>query len=200
MTTRLTDPAVIERRLLDFAYTTTAELTPPALAYFAPCSIEDAGKVLDDLAARGRVDLDVDDEGVLRYTLVGRSALPAAAPAMPAYVPTPNYPPLPVLARPSYLVPVRRFQPLRTASPTLAAILSLFVPGAGQAYAGRWVSAALWFMLVGAAYALILPGLVLHFFCIVSAASSAHRLNSLAARTHLQLAGAADQMQAMPAA
>ena len=197
MTTRLTDPAIIERRLLDFAYTTTAELTPPALAYYAPCSIADAERVLDDLAARGRVNLDVDDEGLLRYTLIGRVAAPATA-ALPPYTPTPGYPPVPV--QPMALIPPRRFAPMRTASPTLAAVLSVFLPGAGQAYAGRWVAAILWFMLVGAAYALILPGLVLHFFCVVSAASSAHRLNGRSAQAQMQLAGAVDRMQAMRAA
>lgn len=42
----------IERRPLDLAYTTTAKLTATALAYYAPCSIDDATLVLDDLAAR----------------------------------------------------------------------------------------------------------------------------------------------------
>ncbi|MBA3395711.1 MAG: hypothetical protein H0T89_23910 [Deltaproteobacteria bacterium] len=73
----------------------------------------------------------------------------------------------------------------REASPTLAAAFSLFIPGAGQLYAGRAAAAILWFLAVTAGYALILPGLVLHLFCIVSAASSAHRLNSSVARMRL---------------
>ncbi|MBA3820037.1 MAG: hypothetical protein H0X17_14175 [Deltaproteobacteria bacterium] len=61
----------------------------------------------------------------------------------------------------------------------------MFVPGAGQLYSGRAVAALLWFLVVTAGYALILPGLILHVFCVVSAASSAHRLNSTVARLQL---------------
>ena len=42
MPQRLTDPADIERRLLELAHTTDAKLTAPALAYFAPCSLDAA--------------------------------------------------------------------------------------------------------------------------------------------------------------
>jgi TM2 domain-containing membrane protein YozV len=73
----------------------------------------------------------------------------------------------------------------RPASPGLAALLSLFVPGAGQLYTGRILAAVLWFLVVTAGYALILPGLILHIFNIVSAAGSAHRLNSAVERHHL---------------
>ena len=74
----------------------------------------------------------------------------------------------------------------REANPALAALFSLFVPGAGQLYTGRWVAAFLWFMVVSAGYALILPGLILHLFNIVSAAASAHRLNTTTARLRLE--------------
>ena len=60
------------------------------------------------------------------------------------------------------------------------------MPGAGQLYTGRIVGALLWFLAVSAGYYLILPGLILHLFCIVSAASSAHRLNSALARLQLR--------------
>jgi len=39
---RTSDPAVIEHRLLDLAYTTETVITAPVLAYYTPCSIEDA--------------------------------------------------------------------------------------------------------------------------------------------------------------
>src|SRR3569623_536744 len=144
------DARAIERRLLDLAYTTEAKLTAPALAYFAPCSIDDAGKVLDDLAAHDRLTLG-----------------PAAAPA-PART-----------AAPHALVPsFHRARP--TASPMLAAALSMFIPGAGHVYTGRPIAAILWLLVVAMGYALLLPGLVLHLFSIASAASSAHRLNASA--------------------
>ncbi|HEY5926061.1 MAG TPA: hypothetical protein VIV11_30455, partial [Kofleriaceae bacterium] len=80
------------------------------------------------------------------------------------------------------LVPIEHSH---TASPGLAAVLSLFIPGAGHLYAGRIVAAVLWFLVVGAGYALILPGLVLHLFAIVSAANAAHQLNAGARRLQL---------------
>jgi TM2 domain-containing membrane protein YozV len=72
------------------------------------------------------------------------------------------------------------------ASPGLAAVFSLLLPGAGQAYVGRPVAAVLWFMVVSLGYLLILPGLFLHLLSMISAAGSAHRLNSSIARMQLQ--------------
>lgn len=156
--TRLTSPAAIEQRLLDLAFTTTAKITPTALAYFAPCSIDDASRVLDDLAARDRLDMNVEDDGSITYHLHGRQQL-GAAPTRPPSV---------------ALVPAE--QP--TSSPALAAILSAFVPGAGHVYTGRIAAALLWFFAVGIAYGLILPGVILHVASIISAARSARRLNA----------------------
>lgn len=159
--TRIKDPSAIEARLLELAHTTDAKITAPALAYFAPCSLEDANKVLDELTARDQLIMDIDDEGNVSYRMPGRQKL-AARPA-------------PRLQREA-LVPVTR--PVREASPLVAALLTLFVPGAGHLYVGRFAAAVLWFLVVGAGYALILPGLVLHLFSIASAASAAHRLNT----------------------
>jgi TM2 domain-containing membrane protein YozV len=62
--------------------------------------------------------------------------------------------------------------PVQRWSPGLAAVLSLFVPGLGQLYKGQIIRAVLWFLFVGMGYlALIVPGLVLHFFCVVGALS-----------------------------
>jgi hypothetical protein len=173
VTTRITDPALIEARLLELAHTTDAKLTAPALAYYAPCTIEAAAAVLDDLAVRDRVRMDVEDDGTIVYELYGRQRLPVAArPVAP--------PPLtPQLAL------VRSPLDERDASPALAALLTVFVPGAGHLYAGRIVAALLWFAVVGLGYALILPGLVLHLFAIVSAAATASRLGSGQPRLHL---------------
>ena len=163
---RIKDPSAIEARLLELAHTTDAKITAPALAYFAPCSIADANKVLDDLTAKDQLSMDIDDDGTVSYRMPGRQKLGAAriAPSPP-----------PVLRRETALVPMTRAY---GASPLLAAVLSVFIPGAGHLYTGRIVAAILWFLVVGAGYALILPGLVLHLFSIASAASSAHQINA----------------------
>lgn len=159
---RLTKDSAIEKRLLDLAYTTSAKITPTALAYFAPCSIEDAERVLDDLATRGRLDLESDDDGTLFYELRGRQQLGA---------PVPISSPSPTTA----LVPVQHHH---DSSPILAAVLSAFIPGAGHLYTGRFAAAVLWFIVVGIAYVLIVPGLILHVASMISAAKSARRLNA----------------------
>ena len=157
MVPRLKDAGAIEQRLLELAHTTDAKITAPALAYFAPCSLEDATRLLDDLAGRGRLGMDVEDDGTITYHLPGRQKL---APR-----------------RPTALVREVR-PPPRQASPMAAALLGLFVPGAGHLYTGRVLAAILWFLVVGMGYALLLPGLVLHLFSVASAAASAHRLNA----------------------
>jgi TM2 domain-containing membrane protein YozV len=163
---RTDDPAVIEHRLLELAYTTDTPITAPALAYFAPCSLEDAERVLDQLAARDRIRMEVGDDGTIKYELPNRHKL------HPRVEPT-----APVGLAPS-VVPPFALRHGREASPLLAAVLSLLVPGAGQLYAGNVVTAILWFILVGAGYVFVLPGLFLHLVCIATAASAANRLNS----------------------
>jgi TM2 domain-containing membrane protein YozV len=62
--------------------------------------------------------------------------------------------------------------PIQRWSPALAAVLSFFLPGLGQLYKGQILNGIVWFFMVGLGYmALILPGLVLHLFCIIGAAS-----------------------------
>jgi TM2 domain-containing membrane protein YozV len=62
--------------------------------------------------------------------------------------------------------------PVQRWSPGLAAVLSFLLPGLGQVYKGQIINGIVWFFLVGFGYlALVLPGLLLHFFCIVGAAS-----------------------------
>lgn len=163
----LTDARAIEQRMLELAHTTDAKITAPALAYFAPCTIDDAAAVLETLAGRGRLSMDVQDDGSIVYELFGRQKL-----APPRSL-------SPVVTRRG-IAPFHREH--REASPLVAAGLSLFVPGAGHLYAGRVLAAILWFLVVGAGYALILPGLVLHLFSIVSAAAAANRLGPPAPR------------------
>jgi len=177
---RTEDPAVIEHRLLELVYTTDAPITATALAYFAPCSVEDAEKVLDNLTAKDRIQLEVTDDGTLTYLFPNRHKITPRAETAPTAPPAPSRALIP---RGVYPLAVRGG---RTASPVLAGVLSLVVPGAGQLYTGNVLSALLWFVLVTAGYTLILPGLFLHLFCIAFAASSAHRLNSSIHRLQLE--------------
>ena len=166
---RLRDLGAIEARLLDLAHTTDAKLTATALAYFAPCSIEDAQRVLDDLTVRGSLSMDVEDDGSIVYSMLGRQKFAARA-FHAAPPPTPlSLVPFRPMAPARYAVP-------RGASPLLAALLTMLIPGAGHLYAGRIVGAIFWFMVVSAGYVLFFPGLILHLFAIVSSANAASRL------------------------
>jgi TM2 domain-containing membrane protein YozV len=174
MRQRTDNPDVIEHRLLDLVYTTDVPITPMALAYYAPCSLEDAEKVLDRLTARDRIQLEVADDGTMTYVFPNRHKL------TPHERPQLSLTPL----RPEVLAaPVVRDRP---ASPFVAAGLSLLIPGAGQLYAGSVLSAILWFLLVSAGYTLIVPGLILHMFCIATAAGAARRLNYAMARLQIE--------------
>jgi TM2 domain-containing membrane protein YozV len=163
---RLRDLGAIEARLLDLAHTTDAKLTATALAYYAPSSIEDAQRVLDDLTVKGTITMDVEDDGTIVYAMPGRQQFAAR------YAPSP---------RPLALVPFRPAHPPvhqipRGASPLLAALLTLVIPGAGHLYAGRILGGIFWFMAVSLGYVLVLPGLILHLFAVVSATNAASRL------------------------
>jgi hypothetical protein len=174
---RITDAGAIEARLLVLAHTTDAKITAAALAYFAPCSLDDASRVLDDLAARDRLSMEIEDDGTIVYQLPGRQKLapPLASHGAPQtqLQPAPEHGPW--LRRQTALVPFARSQ--REASPLLAAVLGVLVPGAGHLYAGKIGAALLWFFVVSLGYALIFPGLFLHMVSTVSAASAAHRQN-----------------------
>jgi hypothetical protein len=62
--------------------------------------------------------------------------------------------------------------PVKRWSPGVAAVLTFFIPGLGQIYKGQVINGVVWFFLVTMGYAaLILPGLILHFFCIIGALS-----------------------------
>ena len=63
-------------------------------------------------------------------------------------------------------------QPVQQWSPGIAAVLSLVIPGAGQMYKGKVGAGLIWLLCVAVGYAmLIVPGIILHIICIVSAAS-----------------------------
>lgn len=78
----------------------------------------------------------------------------------------------PVYAPPPYpssgAIPVQ--QPQRMWSPGIAALLSLVIPGAGQMYKGKVGIGLLWLAAVTIGYlAFIVPGIVLHLVCILTA-------------------------------
>ena len=72
---RTNDPDIIEHRLLELAYTTDAKITAQVLAYFVPCRIEDAERVLDNLTARERIEMEIDDNGGVFYIVPDRQKL-----------------------------------------------------------------------------------------------------------------------------
>ena len=60
----------------------------------------------------------------------------------------------------------------RTWNPGVAAVLSFFIPGAGQIYKGQIGQGLVWLLVVIFGYAMmIFPGVILHIICIVHAAS-----------------------------
>lgn len=159
---RTSDPAVIEHRLLDLAYTTDSTITAPLLAYYAPCSIEDAERVLDRLVTEDRLRLEVDDDGNIHYVVPNRQRISR-----------------PVQLQAMTLFPSDEIELRPHPSAAAAAVLSMIVPGAGQLYAGRPLSGLVWFMVVTMGYLLlIVPGVLLHILCIASAASAAHQWRS----------------------
>lgn len=54
----------------------------------------------------------------------------------------------------------------------LAALMTLFIPGAGHMYKERVGEGLCWFVFVLIAYIFVIPGLILHFICILSAISN----------------------------
>ena len=64
-------------------------------------------------------------------------------------------------------------------SPGVAAVRSVLIPGLGQVYAGRLGAGALWFLGTGFAYwAILIPGFLVHAFCVWSAYESAREFRS----------------------
>ena len=55
----------------------------------------------------------------------------------------------------------------RAPSPGIAAVLSVLLPGLGQLYSGRLLAGAIWFAATGFAYwAVLVPGFIVHAFCV----------------------------------
>ena len=61
-------------------------------------------------------------------------------------------------------------RPRKRFSRIVAFLLSVLIPGLGQIYTGRLLAGIIWFIVVAIGYAaLIVPGVVLHILCAVSA-------------------------------
>ena len=85
-------------------------------------------------------------------------------------------------------VAVHQVDQHRGPQPGTAAVLSLLIPGAGQMYKGKTLEGFLWLIAVPLGYLFfILPGLILHLMCIVSAGSTgvAHGRDDLSDRKKL---------------
>jgi len=64
----------------------------------------------------------------------------------------------------------------REPTPGISAVLSVLIPGLGQVYNGDLLSGALWFLGTAIAYsAVLLPGFLVHAFCVYSAFRGAER-------------------------
>jgi TM2 domain-containing membrane protein YozV len=70
-----------------------------------------------------------------------------------------------------YYPPQMYYPPPQVWNPGVAAVLSLFMPGAGQMYKGRIGEGIGWLFLTAVGYVFfICPGVLIHMFCILSAA------------------------------
>jgi TM2 domain-containing membrane protein YozV len=139
-------------------------------------AIENIGKASKEAADRRlrakelaiekqRLDLEA---ARLAQAQAARESPPATA-AMPTSTP-PEYA-TEGQASPGQVVVINQ-PPVQRWSPGLAAVLSFFLPGLGQLYKGQIINGIVWCFVVMCGYAaLILPGLILHFFCVLGALS-----------------------------
>ncbi len=71
--------AELERRFLDFVFTTDAVITRGAVAYFTRCTLKEAEELLDRLARQGTIRLDSDEHGEIFYVYANRPRASAGA-------------------------------------------------------------------------------------------------------------------------
>src|SRR5688572_14779436 len=113
------DERTLESRLLELAFTTEAPITATALAFFAPCSVQEAGALLDRLATTGTLRIESDDEGNIHYELPNRARM--AGPTAQALTKSPPT----ALGRPG--VAHRPVQP--SGPPLVNPVMSVGAPG-----------------------------------------------------------------------
>jgi hypothetical protein len=142
------DYSVFEQRVLDVLFQTTAPITPIHMAYYARIPVAQSEKHLERMVEEQILVKECDLEtGAVTYVSPNRQLL-----APPQH-------------RPAAIVPTR---PLY--SRALAALLSLVLPGSGHIYSGRERAGVLWLFGTLAGYVcLVIPGLIMHVFCIASA-------------------------------
>jgi TM2 domain-containing membrane protein YozV len=171
----------IARSPVSLAFT-LGGLTLAALGLYAEIgrllaqAAENIGKASKEAAERSlrakELALEKQRLDVEAARLAEEQAARLAPPVAAAVLATPQAELVPIdPAGPGRLVVINH-PPVQRWSPGLAAVLSFFVPGLGQLYKGQILNGIVWFFMVGLGYvALILPGLLLHLFCIIGAAS-----------------------------
>jgi TM2 domain-containing membrane protein YozV len=76
--------AELERRFLDFVFSTDAIITAGAVAYFTRCTLKESDALLDRLSRQGTLRIENDEQGEIYYVYPNRKRL--AAPPHPAPV------------------------------------------------------------------------------------------------------------------
>jgi TM2 domain-containing membrane protein YozV len=74
--------AELERRFLEFVYTTNAVITAGAVSYYTDCSLAEGEALLDRLTREGMLRIEHTDEGEIYYVYPDRGQIerPAASP------------------------------------------------------------------------------------------------------------------------
>lgn len=153
-----------ERELLRLAFTTSIELSPSSLAFFANCSVAEAERHMQAMVDQGVLELESDDEGRLRYRMPDRPAEPMHVedPALWGY--PPSLPPARALMTQGGLPTVWEPEPVRPGQAVAALFLNAMVcPGVGSMVGGKTGTgmAQLMLFLVGLPLAVITVGLPL---------------------------------------
>jgi TM2 domain-containing membrane protein YozV len=158
----------LEKKFLEFVYTTDATITPGALAYYAGCTLKEAETLLDRYAREGTLKIESDDDGHIFYVYPNRAKLDPRRPTRPQ--------PTALAVSPA----VHVYHPAaRYINPGTAGVLSFLWPGAGQIYTGHVGAGIGWMIGTGVGYVfLVIPGLILHFLCILSALKHAREENA----------------------
>ena len=161
-----------EREFLRLAFTTTIDLSPPALAFVTGVSVREAEKHMQEMVSQGVLELASDDEGHLRYRMPDRPGQPMAMddPALIGPRVSLSSPSL-VAGAPAQAIVVRGFAPMAWEPRRVGsgqAVASMFLnamvcPGVGSLVGGKTGTglAQLSLFLVGLPLAVITVGLPL---------------------------------------